>query len=199
MKRVSEVTFISIVIITICFAQLWYKMIYEEPYPSLCYPAFAKQNLFKNIKDRYSTGIGSSFNREELNSVYSNDSLMNLVQRGRISDKDCSFKIKGILEGGRVIDVNETILFKNLPLSPIAKKRTFRKKFWRYPDCQSSFFRKGAPYSDYDLARLEKYLRDRFNHSYKSERKGKLVKRIEVWWTLKKSGVLLKRVTINVW
>ena len=184
------------IIILIFSIQLIYKFKFREPYPSLCYPAFAWPSLTKNTvlsnlirKNRYHTPSSKNFNYE----IYQNDYLINDYYDDLYHPIKSSYEFYVYKSQDDSLKINPTLLFQN-PLSSIMANLSIKSRFWDFPKSKDLFWSKGAAYTPDELFELETFLLKRAKRITKE----KDLKYIRIFWTDKKSKKLVKIVRINI-
>jgi len=184
------------IIVIICSLQLVYKFKFEEPYPSLCYPDFAKpdiskyfflSNLIKHKK--YYTPPSKYFDDKFYQHEYLVDDYYDVLYKPRW----CSYEFYVYKDSGDSLMINPKLLFKN-PLKGIMIDRSIKSRFWDYPKSKDLFFNKGTLYLPNELLELKIFLSERAKRITHE----KDFKYIKVFWTDKKSQKLIKVVQISI-
>ena len=180
------------IIILICSVQLLYKFKFEEPYPSLCYPAFAKPDIIKIQYQFRNNKYYSQPSKTFDDKFYQNEYLVDDYYDNLYKARWCSYEFYVYKDGGDSLIINPTLLFKK-PLNGIMIDRSIKSRFWDFPKSKNLFWDKGA-YLPNEFLELETFLSKRVKRI--THEKG--FKYIKVFWTDKKSQKLLKIVRINI-
>jgi len=194
------------IIVLICSVQLVYKFKYEEPYPSLCYPDFAKPDIpifcstflfgkeatdqiLQYKKKKYYDPTSKHFDDK----FYQNEYLIEDYYDNLYKPRWCTYELFVYKEGGDSLIINPKLLFKK-PLNGIMIDRSIKSRFWDFPKSKNLFWNKGAAYSPNELLELETFLSERAKRITHE----KDLKHIKVFWTDTKSQKLIKIVRINI-
>ena len=192
MKKNNAIKWFWIIII-ICSAQIIYKFKFEEPYPSLCYPDFAKADIIKMQYEfrqkKYYSPASKSFDDKFHQHEYLIDDYYDNLYKPRW----CNYEFYAYKNGGDSLVINSRLLFQS-PLNGNMIDRTIKSRFWNFPKLKNLFCKKGVAYLPHELLELETFLSkgvERITHE-------KDLKYIKVFWTDKKSEKLIKIVRINI-
>tara|TARA_B110000008_G_scaffold212371_1_gene211378 strand:- start:11315 stop:11899 length:585 start_codon:yes stop_codon:yes gene_type:complete len=181
------------IIILICSIQLVYKFKFEEPYPSLCYPDFAKPDIIKMQyqfrQNKYYSPASKAFDDK----FYQHEYLVDDYYTNLYKPRWCSYEFYVYKEGGDSLVINPRLLFQS-PLNINMIDRTIKSRFWDFPKLKYLFYKKGVAYLPNELLELETFL----SKGVESITHEKDFKYIKVFWTDKKSEKLIKIVRINI-
>ena len=123
------------IIVIICSIQIVYKFKFEEPYPSLCYPDFAKPDISKYFflsnlirqKKYYSPP-----SKDVDDKFYQNEYLVDDYYDNLYKPRWCSYEFYAYKDGGDSLIINPQLLFKN-PLKGSMIDRSIKSRFWDFP------------------------------------------------------------------
>ena len=194
------------IIVLICSVQLVYKFKYEEPYPSLCYPDFAKPDipifcttflfgteatdqLLQFKKKKYYAPASKHFD----DNFFHNEYLVEDYYDNLYKPRWCSYELYVYKDGGDSLIINSKLLFEK-PLNGIMIDRSIKSRFWDFPKSKNLFWNKGVAYLPNELLELKTFLSERAKRITQE----KDLKHIKIFWTDKKSQKLIKIVLINI-
>ena len=98
------------IIILICSVQLVYKFKFEEPYPSLCYPAFAKPDIIKIQYQFRNNKYYSQPSKTFDDKFYQNEYLVDDYYDNLYKPRWCSYEFYVYKDGGDSLIINPTLL-----------------------------------------------------------------------------------------
>ena len=180
------------VIVLICSVQLVYKFKFEEPYPSLCYPAFAKPDIIQMQYQFRNKKYYSPPSKDVDDKFYQNEYLVDDYYDNLYKPRWCSYEFYIYKDGGDSLIINPKLLFQK-PLNGIMIDRSIKSRFWDFPKSKNLFWDKGV-YPPNELLELKTFLAERVKRITHE----KNLKQIKVFWTDKKSQKLIKIVRINI-
>ena len=194
------------IIILICSFQLIYKFKYEEPYPSLCYPDFAKPDVpifcSNFLFGAEATDLLLQFKKKKYYSTSSKDLDDKLFQNEYLVEdyydnlykpRWCTYEFFVYKDGGDSLIINPQLLFK-YPLKGSMIDRSIKSRFWDFPKSKDLFLNKDKLYTPNELLELKIFLSIRAKRITNEND----LKKIKVFWTDKKSQKLIKIVSINI-
>lgn len=181
------------IIVVICLVQLVYKFKFEEPYPSLCYPDFAKPDIIKMQyqfrHNKYYSPASKVFDDKFYQNEYLIDDYYDILYKPRW----CSYEFYLYKDEKDSLIINPKLLFQK-PLNGIMIDRSIKSRFWDFPKSKDLFFSKGTHYLPNEFLELVTFLSDRVNRITHEQD----FKYIKVFWTDIKSQQLIKIVRINI-
>jgi len=181
------------IIVLICSVQLMYKFKYEEPYPSLCYPDFAKPDIIKMQYEFRQKKYYSPPAKDVDDKFYQHEYLVEDYYDNLYKPRWCSYEFYVYKDGRDSLIINPRLLFQS-PMNVNMIDRTIKSRFWDFPKLKDLFWKKSVTYLPNELLELETFL-------YKGVKRithEKDLKYIKVFWTDKKSEKLIKIVRINI-
>ncbi len=194
------------IIILICSLQLIYKFKYEEPYPSLCYPDFAKPDipifcsnflfgakvtdkLLQFQKKKYYAPSSKHLDDK----LFQNEYLVEDYYDNLYKPRWCTYEFFVYTDGGDSLIINPQLLLK-YPLKGSMIDRSIKSRFWDFPKSKDLFLNKDILYNFNEILEFKKFLSSRAKRiTHEND-----LKQIKVFWTDKKSQKLIKIVRINI-
>ena len=204
MKKNNSIKWFFIIVL-ICSVQIIYKFKFEEPYPSLCYPDFAKADIpifcstflfgedatdqiLQYKKKKYYAPASKHFDDK----FYQNEYLLDDYYDNLYKPRWCSYEFYVYKDAGDSLIINPKLLFEK-PLNEIMIDRSIKSRFWDFPKSKDLFWDKGVCPPN-ELLELKNFLAKRVKRIIHD----KDLKHIKVFWTDKKSQKLIKIVRINI-
>ena len=205
MKKNNAINWFWIIVV-ICLIQLVYKFKFEEPYPSLCYPDFAKPDipifcstflfgieatdqLLEFKKKKYYAPASKNLDDK----LFQNEYLVEDYYDNLYKPRWCTYEFFVYKDCGDSLIINPQLLFK-YPLNGIMIDRSIKSRFWDFPKSKDLFLNKGELYLPKELLELKKFLSNRAKRITNEND----LKQIKVFWTDKKSQKLIKIIRINL-
>ena len=203
-KNIAVIWFF--IIILICSFQVIYKFKYEEPYPSLCYPDFAKPDipvlvsnflfgakvtdkLLQFQKKKYYAPSSKQLDDK----LFQNEYLVEDYYDNLYKPRWCTYEFFVYTDGGDSLIINPQLLLK-YPLKGSMIDRSIKSRFWDFPKSKDLFLNKDILYNFNEILEFKKFLSSRAKRiTHEND-----LKQIKVFWTDKKSQKLIKIVRINI-